>query len=182
MAGASLALVTMTRTRLLQVEDAERLHELRVANRAFLRPFEPLQDDEFFTLAGQHAWIAGRLAGYAEGTMVPHVIVEAGLVIGQITLSNIVWANFLSGVLGYWVAEAHCGQGHATSAVAQMCRLAFDELGLHRVQAGTLTHNIASQTVLTRNGFTRFGLAPRYLRIAGEWQDHILFQRLSARA
>jgi ribosomal-protein-alanine N-acetyltransferase len=56
---------------------------------------------------------------------------------------------------------------------------AFGELGLHRVQAGTLVHNHGSRRVLQRNGFARFGLAERYLRIAGEWQDHVLWQRLA---
>jgi ribosomal-protein-alanine N-acetyltransferase len=32
--------------------------------------------------------------------------------------------------------------------------------------------------VLRRSGFTPIGVAPRYLRIAGEWQDHLLFQLL----
>jgi len=47
------------------------------------------------------------------------------------------------------------------------------------VGAGTLVHNVRSQKVLLRNGFVRFGLAPSYLKIAGKWQDHILFQVLS---
>ncbi len=37
-------------------------------------------------------------------------------------------------------------------------------------------HNVASQRVLERNGFVRFGLAPEYLNIDGRWQDHILYQ------
>ena len=60
-----------------------------------------------------------------------------------------------------------------------MLRTAFGELGLHRVEAGTLVHNRASQRVLERNGFVRYGLAPQYLRIAGRWQDHVLFQVLN---
>ena len=60
-----------------------------------------------------------------------------------------------------------------------MVRIAFTELGLHRVQAGTLLHNRGSQRVLERNGFTPIGVAPRYLHIAGRWQDHLLFQRLA---
>jgi ribosomal-protein-alanine N-acetyltransferase len=63
--------------------------------------------------------------------------------------------------------------------VAQIVRIAFEELGLHRLEAGTLLHNTASQRVLERNGFTRFGLAPKYLSIAGRWQDHVLFQRIN---
>jgi len=49
---------------------------------------------------------------------------------------------------------------------------------LHRLQAATLLHNSGSQRVLADNGFERIGIAPQYLRIAGEWQDHLLFQLL----
>ena len=60
-----------------------------------------------------------------------------------------------------------------------MIELAFGPWGLHRLEAGTLVDNVASQRVLRRNGFEQFGLAPRYLHINGEWRDHVLFQRLN---
>ena len=53
------------------------------------------------------------------------------------------------------------------------------DLGLHRVQAETVLANVASQRVLDRAGFERYGLAPGHLRIAGRWQDHLMFQRLN---
>jgi ribosomal-protein-alanine N-acetyltransferase len=54
---------------------------------------------------------------------------------------------------------------------------AFDDhgLGLHRVQAGVMPQNGRSIRVLEKNGFRREGLAERYLRIAGRWEDHLLF-------
>ena len=77
------------------------------------------------------------------------------------------------------MAQDQTGQGFATQAVGEAVAYAFEQLGLHRVQAGTLVHNEASQGVLARNGFEQFGLAPRYLEIEGAWQDHLLFQRLN---
>ena len=85
----------------------------------------------------------------------------------------------LSCSLGYWVNQADNGKGLATAAVRETLALAFGELGLHRVQAGTLVDNVRSQRVLEHNGFVRFGLAPQYLRIAGRWQDHLLFQKVN---
>ena len=58
-------------------------------------------------------------------------------------------------------------------------RLAFDDLGLHRLQAGALVHDTASRRVLARNGSTVIGTALEHLRIAGRWQDHVLHQRLA---
>ena len=58
------------------------------------------------------------------------------------------------------------------------CQAADREVGLHRLEAGTLLHNVASQRVLTKCGFERIGAARSYLHIDAAWQDHVLFQRL----
>ena len=94
-------------------------------------------------------------------------------------LNTVVRGAFWSAYLGYWVASSHAGRGVATAAVGCTLGLAWEQLGLHRVQAATLLHNAASQRVLARTGFERIGVAPAYLRIAGRWQDHLLFQRLA---
>ena len=149
-------------------------------NRDFLAPWEPTRGDDFFTVEGQLAAIKTLLERHDDGWICPHVILDdSGRVVGRITLNEIVRGPFLSCHLGYWVGAADNGRGLATAAVRDMIRVAFDELGLHRIQAGTLLHNIGSQRVLERNGFVRFGVAPAYLNIAGKWQDHALYQLLS---
>ncbi|MEZ5085877.1 MAG: GNAT family protein [Tessaracoccus sp.] len=80
--------------------------------------------------------------------------------------------------LGYWIAAGFEGQGLMKKAVAATVAIVRDELGLHRIEAGTLVHNVASQRVLLANGFEQFGLAPKYLKINGRWQDHRMFQLL----
>ena len=166
-------------TRLLEPEDAAELAAVLAANRTFLAPWEPLRDDRYFTADGQQDVIAGALEQHRLGTGLPHVIVDgSGRIVGRITLNGIVRGPFLSCSVGYWVGEAANGRGLATAAVREIVGVAFDDLGLHRVQAETLVHNHASQRVLERNGFVRFGLAPAYLDIAGRWQDHIMYQLL----
>jgi ribosomal-protein-alanine N-acetyltransferase len=149
------------------------------ANREFLAPWEPQRSDDYFTHEHQEAAVGDSLKQYEAGATVPHVILEDDEIVGRITLSNIVRGPFQSANLGYWVAAAVNGRGVASAAVGAMIRLAFDELGLHRIEAGTLLHNVGSQRVLERNGFIRFGVAPRYLRIAGVYQDHAIYQRLA---
>ncbi len=106
-----------------------------------------------------------------------HGIVDGGELAGTVALSNLVRGAFRSANLGYWVEEARNGRGLATRAVGAIVDLAFDELELHRIEAGTLVDNLAAQRVLEKSGFERIGRARRYLRIAGVWRDHILFQR-----
>jgi ribosomal-protein-alanine N-acetyltransferase len=173
-------MIAVVTTRLVAPGDAADLAALLTANRDFLAPWEPFRPEEYFTAEGQRAYLEDVLRQTDAGATLPHVILDDdGEIIGRITLSGISRGPFLSASLGYWVAEPATGRGLASAAVARMVKLAFDELGLHRVEAGTLVHNAASQRVLERNGFQRYGLAPRYLRINGEWRDHILFQLLA---
>lgn len=170
----------MPTTRLLTAEDAPALAELVLRNRDFLAPWEPLRDDAFFTLDVQLRNIGSALAQHEEGTVVPLAILdETGAVAGRITLNGIVRAAFQSCSLGYWLSEDATGRGLATAAVREATGLAFGELGLHRVQAETLLGNVRSQRVLERTGFTRYGVAPAYLKIAGRWQDCVMHQLIA---
>ncbi|MBK6871050.1 MAG: GNAT family N-acetyltransferase [Kineosporiaceae bacterium] len=164
----------------LHPDDAPRLAELLTRSRAFMAPFEPEREEDWFTVAGQALAVERSLAQQEAGQVVASAILsETGEVAGRINLNNIVRGAFQSCSMGYWLDEGHTGRGLASRAVAAMVRIAFVDLGLHRVEAGTLVHNTASQKVLLSNDFQQFALAPSYLRIAGRWQDHLLFQRIS---
>ncbi|GLY03692.1 MULTISPECIES: GNAT family protein [Actinoplanes] len=157
------------------LHDAGELAALLTANREWLEPWDPARDEVYYTEDGQRQVIGGVLD---QGTSLPHVIVEDGRVVGRVNLNNIVRGPFQSCSLGYWVDSGHAGRGLVTKAVALLLRDAFTVHGLHRVEAGTLLHNVRSQRVLERAGFQMFGMAPRYLKIGGEWQDHFLYQLL----
>lgn len=153
-------------------EDAEALLALRLANREFMAPFDPIRPERFFTLEHQ-AEIARNESGLA------FAILDEGALAGTITLSNVSGGAFCSANVGYWVDRDRNGRGLASRAVAEVVEVAFGPLGLHRLEAGTLVDNRGSQRVLEKNGFELIGLAPRYLHIDGAWRDHLLFQRTS---
>lgn len=171
----------VTSCRLISPQDAPVLAGLLRANREFLAPFEPVRAESYFSEAGQRVAIAAALAEHEQSRNLPLVIVtEPDGVVGRITLNGIVRASFLSCSVGYWVGQAAGGRGVATAALRETIGIAFAELGLHRIQAETLVGNERSQRVLERNGFARIGMAPDYLRIAGRWQDCILYQLVNA--
>ncbi|MEV4667349.1 GNAT family N-acetyltransferase [Microbacterium sp. LWO12-1.2] len=148
-------------------------------NREHLAPWEPVRDDGFFDEGWHEHDVAQYVADAPAGRNVRLVIAsDDGEIRGRVNLNNIVRGAFCSADLGYWVESTRQGRGLATRAVELALRHARQDLMLHRVQAATLVHNTASQRVLAANGFEQIGLAPRYLLIAGAWQDHILFQRL----
>lgn len=156
---------------------AATLTELRVAQRAFLEPFEPERSGDFFTLEGQRRTLAQVEADRVADRAYGFLIVADGQPAGMLSVSRITRGPFQNAGLGYWVAEQLGGRGIATAAIAETVEWGFGEAGLHRLEAATLVDNFGSQTVLRRNRFTEIGRCPRYLRIAGEWRDHLLFAR-----
>ncbi len=178
--GSPEILPRVVPSRLITPDDAPALAELLRSSRDFLAPWEPIRGEDYFTVEGQRGDIDVSLDRHRQGGALPHVILdEDGRVVGRITLNGIVRGAFQSCSVGYWLAEAHTGRGLATAAVRHITTVAFEELGLHRVQAETLEHNVRSQRVLDRNGFVRYGLAPKYLKIAGRWQDCVMYQVLN---
>jgi ribosomal-protein-alanine N-acetyltransferase len=94
---------------------------------------------------------------------------------GEINLSNVQRGAFQSGSVGYWVDQAHAGNGYCPEAVVVLSRYAFDELALHRLQIAIIPRNSASRRVVEKLELRDEGVAVGYLQINGRWEDHIRF-------
>lgn len=169
--GASVGL------RPLQVADYAAWAELRAMSRDHLQPFEPAwPSDELLKSAFRrrlrHYQREQREdLGYAFGVFA----LSGDRLAGGISLSNVRRGVTQAAQLGYWLGVPFLRQGHMADSVASILHYAFFGLRLHRVEAATLPTNDNSIRVLERNGFLREGYARRYLKINGEWRDHILF-------
>ena len=100
--------------------------------------------------------------------------------VGGVTLSNIRYGASRSAQLGYWVGAPYVRRGYATAAVNALAAHAFETIDLNRLVAACQPENIASQKLLERCGFNREGLARDYLRINGEWRDHLIYAAIAA--
>ncbi len=158
-------------------EDAAAMATAYDRNREHLAPWDPVRSPAFYTVEGQQELLDRQLSLVLGGQLAAWVLEHDGALVGRVNLNNVVRGVLSSGSLGYWVDHAHLRRGLASALVQHACTGAL-ELGLHRVDAGTLVHNVASQRVLLRNGFEQYGMAPEYLFIAGQWQDHNLYQRI----
>lgn len=94
-------------------------------------------------------------------------------IVGRIALNNIIRGAFQSCTVGYGLAPEATGRGYMTEALGEAVRVAFDELLLHRVEANVIPRNTRSIAVAERCGFEHEGISPRYLKIAGRWEDHV---------
>ena len=162
----------------LALDDAEALAAAYTRNREHLARWDPQRAEEFFTVEGQRAEIEQRLEMQERGLFALYVLEgPGGELVGRANLQNIVRGTMQGGVVGYWVDREHTGRGLATAAVAFLEAEGL-RLGLHRLEAGTMVENVASQRVLEARGFQRYGLAPQLLFLDGAWRDHVLFQKL----
>jgi ribosomal-protein-alanine N-acetyltransferase len=100
------------------------------------------------------------------------VCTPAGELAGVINLNDIVRAAFQSAFIGYFALVPHQRRGLMAEALRQVLEHAFGEHGLHRLEANIQSHNSNSLRLARRLGFRAENLAPRYLKIGGEWRDH----------
>jgi [ribosomal protein S5]-alanine N-acetyltransferase len=162
------------------VDDFENWRTLRAASARFLKPWEPeWQADELTAVSFRL-----RMRHYRElraaDTGYPYFIFASrdGAFLGAATLHHVRRGVAQSATLGYWVGEAHVRQAVMKRALAALLPHAHGALKLHRIEAACLPRNEASIRLLERSGFAREGFAKSYLKIAGQWEDHILWSHM----
>jgi len=150
--------------------DAEALFDLIDANRDHLRPWMIWEQttkgvdetrtfiqsclDEPVSIEGNGIWVDGELAG--------------GIGLDIDTLSN-------SGEIGYWLAKPYEGRGIVTRACERFFDMAFDELGLHRMELQAASGNLRSRAVAGRLGMHEEGVARDGIRVADGYLDSVQY-------
>jgi ribosomal-protein-alanine N-acetyltransferase len=61
------------------------------------------------------------------------------------------------------------------SGLVRLIAIAFEDHGLHRLEANIQPANERSQALVKSLGFRLEGYSPRYLFIDGAWRDHDRF-------
>jgi ribosomal-protein-alanine N-acetyltransferase len=163
-----------------QPADAPAVQQYIIANRHHLQPWQPSRPAGYFGLDAVAQRISyveqERLAGRALHLLIwTHATEDtAETLVGECNFSNIVLGVFQACHLGYALAADAQGKGLMNEALRAGIDYVFRELGLHRVMANYLPGNQRSARVLAALGFEREGLALAYLKINGEWADHVL--------
>ena len=163
--------------RLAEANDVPALLRFYRENTEHLAPTSPLPPPDFLTEAFWLRQVARNNDDFAQGRAVKLFVFDRSqpeVVVGQISLSNIVRGAAYYCDLGYALAEDRQGQVLMWESLVSVIRYAFDELGLHRVKAAYLPSNERSARLLRRLGFVVEGYARDYLLIQGRWQDQIL--------
>ena len=127
------------------------------------------------------AYLMSRYDATAAGVSAPFAVVDGAdqTLAGSISLLRFAPSHRRAEV-GYWLAAAARGAGHATRAVDLICAWGFAELGLERIDLLAATGNPASQRVAERAGFRREAVLRSYFQGNFERQDMVAFGRLAS--
>lgn len=164
----------MMQVRALRPDDRAEFVRVMTVSEALHAPWSPSRppDDTW------DAHFDRQLARVASGTVWKGVgVLPDGRIAGIFNLNEIVRGPFQNAYAGWAINAEVAGRGLATEGVRQLLHYAFDELGLHRVQANIIPRNAASIRVAEKAGLRFEGLARRYLRINGAWEDHAMYAR-----
>lgn len=145
-------------------------------NRDFLKEWEPTRCEDFFTLRCQEEQLSNDLSDIQNKRQLRLWIFnkqDESRIIGCIAFNNIVMGAFLSCHLGYKLDKDEINRGYMTEALKKGIEIIFDEFGLHRIEANIMPKNKPSLRVVEKLGFYNEGLARKYLKINGKWEDHI---------
>lgn len=158
----------------LTVSDAHDSLRLQKDNRGFFEQFSMIREHSFYTLESQvekiqrHEENRKNDEEYYFGLFQK----ENNKLIGTISLFQVLRGSLQSAFIGYFLDQHHNGKGYATEAVKVLVGYAFEELHLHRIEAGVMPRNLPSQRVLEKAGFHREGIARKNVNINGIWEDH----------
>src|SRR5205085_6419405 len=142
----------------------------------------PKFSDDFFTLDYQSNILRNLERDSDEGRSVKFFIFKKNdlqTITGDVSISNIVRGIFLSCHLGYMLDENENGKGYMNEALTEIIKYAFNEIELHRIEANIMPSNTRSINLIKQLGFTEEGLAKKYLKINGTWEDHIHYVLLN---
>ena len=102
------------------------------------------------------------------------VLRASGKVIGDVNMEIVSRRNG-EAELGWVLHPDLQGQGYATEAAAEMLRLGFEEMGLHRMMAICDARNVPSARVMERLGMRREGHFRERENVRGEWCDLLYY-------
>tara|TARA_Y100000741_G_scaffold365013_1_gene358401 strand:- start:269 stop:853 length:585 start_codon:yes stop_codon:yes gene_type:complete len=159
-----------------EYKDWQEWSQLRKENMSYLKPWEPSWNIHEL----ERSYFVKRIRFFEKLSIndeaYSFLIFEKPYLqlIGEININNVQRGVVQSCSIGYWISENKMGLGLMSEAISLIKKFSFDELELHRIEAACLQKNQRSLNTLKKNYFNIEGIAKKYLKINGKWQDHVL--------
>jgi RimJ/RimL family protein N-acetyltransferase len=112
------------------------------------------------------------LLKYSKENNKSFLIIYDEAIAGVVNLNEIVYGAFKSAYMGYYGVKQFAGKGIMLEGMRLVVESAFNDLGLHRLEANIQPDNIRSINLVKKLGFSKEGFSPKYLYINNQWCDH----------
>ncbi|MGE5340041.1 MAG: GNAT family N-acetyltransferase [Candidatus Omnitrophota bacterium] len=174
--------------RLVEVYEADWMVRYVTDNRLHLEPWEPTRSDAYYTtdywkkelMHRQNEFYLGEALNLAVFLKDPRSE-PSDPIIGVCNFTNFMYGVFQSCFLGYSMHHRYQGQGVMKEALDAAIDFVFKTFNLHRIMANYMPRNERSGRLLKKLGFTVEGYARDYLKIADQWEDHILTSKITSK-
>ncbi|OUX16405.1 MAG: hypothetical protein CBE11_02150 [Rickettsiales bacterium TMED251] len=157
--------------------DAVRWQKLRLYSKDFLVPWEPSWDSfscsrrAYMRFLKNSNYLANMDRAYS---FLIFNNTDKDL-LGGVNIGNVRRGVAQSANIGYWIGKKYSRKGYMYEALRVLIPSLFVDLRLNRVEATILEENIASQKLLKKLGFKKEGKLRNYLKINGNWRDHVIY-------
>jgi ribosomal-protein-alanine N-acetyltransferase len=97
---------------------------------------------------------------------------KSGSIVGTVSIVQILRGPYERGTIGYNSFAPWVGRGYMFEGLSLVFQFAFDDLGLHRLEADIQPDNKPSLRLAAKVGFRREGYSPAFIYVHGAWRDH----------
>ncbi|WP_038176497.1 GNAT family N-acetyltransferase [Vibrio pacinii] len=162
---------------LINLNDAQALLEFEITNKQWFEQFIPPREQHFYSLVGVKQHIREFLLDFKCNEMIPLLIKsDNNRIIGRINITNID-GNKRIAHLGYRVGKSEIKQGVAKWAVSEVIDM-LKKQNIKQLYAYAEIRNVASQSVLSANGFSKVRLVKNFAKLHGQAIDCLEYKRL----
>ena len=143
-------------------------------NKEIFEPWEPEQQNNFYTLAYQ-SFLSAEYHLMLEGKLLRYWVFlkdNPDQIIGSVCFQNFLMGPYRNCSLGYKFDYRYHHQGYAYKSVRKGIEYMFEQRHMHRIEAYIMPNNLPSIRLIERLHFHFEGLSISYAKIAGKWTNH----------
>lgn len=167
----------------LSSDDASIVLDFYLNNRASFEMWEPLHDENFYTLNYQAYNLDAEMRLFLKNQRLRYYLFEKGMstnIIGTVSFSNILNQPAGTCNIGYRIDSRHQRLGYAKEALYFLIPVVMSEIHISRIEANIMPSNIPSINLIESLGFVYEGVARSSCEIRGSRKDHLRYSLIES--
>lgn len=140
--------------------------------------YEIKKPDGFYTPDFQEKILKAEYENFIRGNSIRYFLFDERFpddIIGCISFFDIKHSDFEQCVTGYKIDEEYRRMGYGTKMLSLATHIITHDFGIHRVEAYIMPSNKPSVRLAQNCGYEAEGIAKGYVRLNGEWIDHLRY-------